>query len=217
MFRGVRVPAADGGILILLARSNDYNRGAVKGRAPCRSGKSSEFRREDTALRLTPLVLLTVLGIAQAGARDETQPGAVAALLKAYPDFLERIDGNELVWKDGTRQRIDDGKAAKTFEAMLDDPDIKDMFAMTYPAGDKGLAPALNFDPGRIRYMPLFLKMYGDCRNANIAPSADVVWLRSKYGKTVKLAKINGAAAISIPIPSPCALRRFVPAIGRQL
>ena len=79
---------------------------------------------------------------------------------------------------------------------MLDDPDIKDMFALTYPAGDKGLAPAINFDPGRIRYMPLFLKMYSDCQKTNIAAgAADVVWLRSKYGKTVKFSKINGAAA----------------------
>ena len=147
-------------------------------------------------MRFASFVLITALGIAQATALDETQSSAVAALVKAYPDFLERIDGNDLVWKDGTRQRIDDGKAAKTFEAMLDEPDIKDMFAMTYPAGDKGLAPAVNFDPGRIRYMPLFLKMYGDCQKSNLAAgAADVVWLRSKYGKTVKLSKINGAAA----------------------
>ena len=79
------------------------------------------------------LALALALGIAQAGALDETQPGAVATLVKAYPDFLDRVDGNDVVWKDGTRQRIDDGKAAKSFEAMLDDPDIKDMFALTYP------------------------------------------------------------------------------------
>ena len=147
-------------------------------------------------MRFASFVLITALGIAQAAALDETQSSAVAALVKAYPDFLEKIEGNDLVWKDGTRQRIDDGKAGKTFEAMLDDPDIKDMFAMTYPAGDKGLAPAVNFDPGRIRYMPLFLKMYGDCQKTNLAAgAADVVWLRSKYGKTVKFSKINGAAA----------------------
>ena len=120
-------------------------------------------------MRFASFVLIIALGIVQATALDETQSGAVATLVKAYPDFLDRIDGNDLVWKDGTRQRIDDGKAAKSFEAMLDDPDIKDMFALTYPAGDKGLAPAINFDPGRIRYMPLFLKMYGDCQKTNIA------------------------------------------------
>src|SRR3954452_14200240 len=147
-------------------------------------------------MRFASFVLITALGIAQATALDETQSNAVAALVKAYPNFLERIDGNDLVWKDGTRQRIDDGKGNKTFEAMLDEPDIKDMFAMTYPAGDKGLAPAVSFDPGRIRYMPLFLKMYGDCQKSNLAAgAADVVCLRSKYGKPVKFSKINGAAA----------------------
>ena len=37
------------------------------------------------------------------------------ALVQAYPDFLDRIEGNDLVWKDGTRMRIDDGKGAKAF------------------------------------------------------------------------------------------------------
>jgi hypothetical protein len=150
------------------------------------------------ALRFTSFALITglVLGIVPASAVDEPRPYALATLVKAYPDFLDRVDGNDLVWKDGTRQRIDDGKALKTFEAMLNEPDIKDMFAMTYPAGDKGLAPAVNFDPGRIRYMPLFVKMYGDCQKSNlVADAANVVWLRRKYGKTVKFSKINGAAA----------------------
>jgi len=74
--------------LILPARPNDYNRGAIKDRAPCRSGKSGEFRREGTALRLTPLVLLTVLGIAQAGARDETQIHSHMC----YAEFNDIID-----------------------------------------------------------------------------------------------------------------------------
>jgi len=56
--------------------------------------------------------------------------------------------------------RIDDGKGAKAFDAMLDDPDIKDMFLMKYPVGEQGLAPDVNFDPGRVRYAPLFKKIY---------------------------------------------------------
>jgi D-alanyl-D-alanine carboxypeptidase len=150
------------------------------------------------ALRLTLVLLLggLLLGPLRVAALEEPRARAVAALVKAYPDFLERIDGNDLVWKDGTRMRIDDGKGSKTFEGMLNDPDVKDMFAMAYPAGDKGLAPDVDYDPGRIRYLPLFTKMYGDCRKSSLAAdAADVVWLRSKHGKTVKFSKINGAAA----------------------
>jgi hypothetical protein len=148
--------------------------------------------------RFAACVLLVPLafGIARAAMSEQQQAGVVAALVKAYPDYLGRVDGNDLIWKDGTRMRIDDGKGDKPFEAMLSDPDIKDMFAMTYPAGDKGLAPEANFDPGRIRYQPLFNKMYGDCQKANlVADAGNVVWLKKKYGKTIKFSKINGAAA----------------------
>jgi len=149
------------------------------------------------AMRFTPFVLLAALsfGTLQAGL-EEPRPGALAALVKAYPDFLDHIDGNYLVWKDDTRMRMDDGKGPKTLDAMLIDPDIKDMFMMTYPLGEKGLAPDLNFDPGRVRYMPLFTKIYGDCQKSDlVADAADVIWLSSKYGKTVKFSKLNGAAA----------------------
>jgi hypothetical protein len=61
---------------------------------------------------------------------DEPLGHALARLVKAYPDFIDSIQGNELVWKDGTRMSIDDGHGAKAFEAMLDQPDIKDMFAI---------------------------------------------------------------------------------------
>jgi D-alanyl-D-alanine carboxypeptidase len=150
-----------------------------------------------TPLLLAPLLSAFVLfGTARHAMPNEGAANPVAGLLDAYPAFLERIAGNELVWKDGTRMRIDDGKGDRPFDVMLDDPDIKDMFAMTYPAGDKGLPPGVNSDPGRVRYMPLFLKMYGDCRTKNlVADAGNVVWLRKKYGKTIKFSKTNGAAA----------------------
>ena len=131
-----------------------------------------------------------------AQAESSSPTGAAMALIRAYPDFLDRIEANDLVWKDGTRMRIDDGKSAKTFDALLDDPDIKDMFVMKYPLGRHGLAPAVNFDPGRIRYAPLYKKMYGDCRAGEVLANAvNVVWLPGNYGKNLKFSKINGAAA----------------------
>jgi len=35
--------------------------------------------------------------------------------------------------------RIDDGKGAKAFAAMLDDPDIKDMFVINIPSASRAL------------------------------------------------------------------------------
>jgi hypothetical protein len=149
--------------------------------------------------RVAALCLLVLTssapGVAQAPIRSPAD--AAAALVRAYPDFLERIEANDIIWKDGTRMRIDGGKGAKSFGAMLDDPDIKDMFSMQYPIGEEGLAPAVDFDPGRMRYLPLFKKMYGDCQAVGFMSNAvNVVWLPSKGGgKSLKFTRINGAAA----------------------
>jgi hypothetical protein len=151
-------------------------------------GRSTDFRS-----MVLPLLLISILDSEHCIAAQQERP--VTALISAYPSFLDRIEGNALVWKDGTRMRIDDGKGVKPFEAMLDDPDIKDMFAMPYPAGDKGIPPPSNFDPGRIRYTPFFAKVYGDCQKSDIlADAVNVVWLPRKYGKPVRFSRINGAA-----------------------
>jgi hypothetical protein len=76
----------------------------------------------------------------------------MAVLVAAYPDFLSRYDGNDIVWKDGTRMAFDDGRGAKDFETLLAAPDLEDMFYAPYPPGRTGTPPAFNVDPGRVRY-----------------------------------------------------------------
>jgi hypothetical protein len=117
-------------------------------------------------------------------------------LVAAYPDFLSGHEGNELVWKDGTRMPFDDGKPGKSFEMLLNTPALKDMFYTPYRLGNASLPPALDADPGRVRYEPFFLKMYGDCRKGETTRSlADVIWLPKKWGKSVKVTRVNGMAA----------------------
>jgi hypothetical protein len=116
-------------------------------------------------------------------------------LISAYPDHLERIEGNWLVWKDGTRMEIDDGQGEKPFEAWLAAPDIDDMLALPYPAGAPALAPARDSDPGRARNGAFFTKMYGDCRKGEAAKGlVDVVWLPTKRRQHLKVTPVNGVA-----------------------
>lgn len=148
-------------------------------------------RRVFIALWMAALPFVTVAAVAQPAGVEH-----VPRLVAAYPDFLDRIEGNALVWKDGTRMTIDDQKGAKDFAVLLENPDIKDMFYARYPAGAPAAAPAINSDPGRVRYEPLFHKMYGDCRKGEVqAKLVDVVWLPRKWGKTLRVASINGVAA----------------------
>ncbi len=116
-------------------------------------------------------------------------------LTRAYPGIIKAIDGNDLVFADGTKLPLDDGQGFKTDAAWLENPDIKDMFRFPYPAAGSALAPAVDFDPGRARNQAFFTKVYGDCRNHNIEKNfTNVVWLPKKWGAKLPFSKINGAA-----------------------
>jgi hypothetical protein len=116
-------------------------------------------------------------------------------LLAAYPDQLERIDGGELVWRDGTRMPLDDGKGDKPFEEWLAHPDVDDMLAVPYPAGAAASPPAANIDPGRARNTPFFDKVYGDCRAGEVEKNLEsVAWLPKLTQQRLPFNKMNGAA-----------------------
>jgi hypothetical protein len=118
---------------------------------------------------------------------------ALDTLVGAYPDHLAGTDGNDLIWTDGTRMPISDGRS-KSFEELLDAPDVKDQFAIPYPLGAVAKPPARNEDPGRIRNEAFFRKMYGDCRRGEVRPRLDpVAWLPGG-GQRVMATRVNGVA-----------------------
>jgi hypothetical protein len=118
-----------------------------------------------------------------------------AHLLAAYPEHLQRIDGGDLIWRDGTRMPLDDGKGDKPFEEWLERPDIEDMLAVPYPAGAPATPPAKNVDPGRARNAAFFDKVYGNCRAGEVEKSLGIVaWLPKKTKQRLPFSKINGAA-----------------------
>lgn len=129
-----------------------------------------------------------------------TTPGtgeaaAVYRLVTAYPDAIAAIDGNWLVWRDGTRMALDDGKGPKTFAAWLENPDIKDTLRLPYPAGAGPAEPAVESDPGRARNAAFLDKMYGDCRKGEVKPRLTAItWLPGKSGQWLEVTTVNGVA-----------------------
>jgi hypothetical protein len=108
-------------------------------------------------------------------------------LLKAYPNFLDKADGNKLYWKDGATMIYDDGKE-KTHEEKLENADIEDMISQEYVMGAKwSEPPAKNFEPGRIRYEPFFEKMYGNSQSAVTSNLTTINW----FGTSVQVSTIN--------------------------
>jgi D-alanyl-D-alanine carboxypeptidase len=118
---------------------------------------------------------------------------ALDALVAAYPDHLASHDGNQLTWKDGTRMAVSDGRSGKSFEELLNNPDVKDQFAIPYPLGADIKVPAVNQDPGRIRNERFFVKMYGDCRKGEVSGRLkSVAWMPGRRGGSVTVTTVNG-------------------------
>jgi hypothetical protein len=133
---------------------------------------------------------LALIWLAVAPARADP---ALDALVAAYPDFLAGYDHKDLIWKDGSRLPLSDGRSDKAFEQLLDDPDIKDQFHFPYPLGAELKVPAVNADPGRIRNEGFFLKMYGDCRKGEVAKRLEqVAWMPARGGGTLRVTAVNG-------------------------
>lgn len=90
---------------------------------------------------------------------------------------------------------IDDGLREKNFEARLNNPDIEDQFYIPYPLGQLGAPPPVNSDPGRIRYAPLWDKMYGRCEEGEVERRmVEIDWLPRHSRQKLKVTSVNGVA-----------------------
>lgn len=120
---------------------------------------------------------------------------------KAYPDFIESIGDNYLIWKDGTKMIYDDKKPHDHYEELLNDADLEDQMSMDYPKGRNCKIPDINFDPGRVRNEKIFMKMYGSNEEEVRKNLVEVKWLPNTANKTLLITSVNGVdkkiAAIS--------------------
>ena len=145
---------------------------------------------------LTSVLLALFVGAAPVLGESHLDRSVIAARLKAaYPAFVAGIEGNDVVFKDGSRLPLDDGKT-KSFEEWLARPDIEDIFRLPYPWGQPAKPLAQNFDPGRARNAAFFEKIYGRCGTPQFARSLTrVAWLPKKTRQTLPVTTINGVAA----------------------
>ncbi|MBI3704532.1 MAG: hypothetical protein HY244_11980, partial [Rhizobiales bacterium] len=114
-------------------------------------------------------------------------------LVAVYPDWIEGVDEQYLIMKDGRRFAISDRSTGKSFDQLLTRPDIDDMFYAAYPAGTAPRQPQPNSDPGRVRFEPLFVAMYGDCNTQQIEERLRTIdWLPRHRGGRLLVTTVNG-------------------------
>ncbi len=118
--------------------------------------------------------------------------GNLQKLAISYPAFIDSVDNNNIYWNDGTVMIYDDGNKNKSHDEMLKNPDIEDMFLQVYGTGENWEnPPPENYEPGRIRYEPFFMKMYGNNSSEVQNNLVNVKWVD---GKILKYNKVNGAS-----------------------
>lgn len=147
---------------------------------------------------VTAAVALSVTSMPYAQAQSYGAPPPnlnehLARLVRAYPDWIAGHDDKILTMKNGQTFPISDGRTNKTFQELLERPDIDDMFFAHYPAGSAARSPAKNADPGRVRFEPLFVAMYGDCNKGQVSKNLrTIAWLPKRQGGSVTITSVNG-------------------------
>jgi hypothetical protein len=137
------------------------------------------------------------------------------SLVRAYPNQLASHDGTTLLWRDGARQNVSDGKPDKSFDEKLRNASILDQLSLPYPKGALTGPPGPRDDPGRFRNSEFFDRMYGDCEKGETrARLTRVEWLPARGGCVVQATTVNGVAdrlrAVSKDIEAlPAATARF--------
>jgi hypothetical protein len=139
--------------------------------------------------------VLALCGFVACLAPGFAQQAKLGALLRAYPDFLAGVEGGMLIWKDGTRMPVSDGRADKSFEEKLRKASILDQLSLPYPKGPLATPPGRQDDPGRFRNVAFFHKMYGDCGKGEVQRKlVSVPWLPKSGGGSVEITSVNGVA-----------------------
>lgn len=111
-------------------------------------------------------------------------------LKDAYPEYIQEISEQAIVWVDGSTMAVHDDKPDKTQQEKLENPALCDQVSRVYYTDE---LPPIG-DPGRIRYEPFFKKMYGDSKEAVEANLTVVYWLPKYFGERYPLlvTMING-------------------------
>jgi len=101
-------------------------------------------------------------------------------LKHAYPDHIQEVNEQYVLWKDGTCMPIYDENAQKSTSEKLNNPSLADHMEQIYVAGKLDGVP--QGDPGRIRYEPFFRKMYGMYLEEVEGHLEEIDWMPKIFG-----------------------------------
>lgn len=139
-------------------------------------------------------------------------------LQQAYSDLIIGVTSDYIIWYDFTFMSIDDSISEKTFEELLNIPDIEDQFHFTYDIGIETHIPKKYSDPGRIRNDEFFKKMYGSTEEEVKKNLVEITWLPKTLNEKLLVTKINNInkklQSISNELDTMCHLHKYLKNVG---
>ncbi|MFD2873272.1 M15 family metallopeptidase [Mucilaginibacter ximonensis] len=166
-----------------------------------------------------PLLLLIFFCADKLSAqKNDIVPPSAKKLVACYPDFIAGYADNHLIFKDGSKLLWDDGISNKTYQQLLDRPDLKDMFRQAYSKNAQTQSPEKNFDPGRVRNEAFFRKIYGATKPDVEKNLVTVTWCPKTIGQQVKVTRLNSVAQqlqkVSAELDEHPELKKYLTGIG---
>jgi len=169
-------------------------------------------------MRRIAVLFFLFLSIKSNADKVDTIPPGAKKLMQCYPDIIYGYANNHILFKDGSKLLWDDGIKNKSYQNLLDEPDMKDMFSQKYKMGQLKERPTKNFDPGRIRYEPFFEKIYGSTKSEVEKNLVTITWCPKLVGQKITVTKVNGVdkklEAISKELDEHPELKKYLTNIG---
>ena len=149
-------------------------------RAPPETGAARSHRGEADLTADVPVPMSTKIG----------------RLIASYPDHLACVEGDALLWRDGSRMPIGAEQPARPFQEMLRSATIADQLRQAYEQGPTFGPPPHDHSPGRLRHTSFFMKMYGDCHAgpAGAPRLRSVTWMPRTKPQTLLVTSVNDVA-----------------------
>jgi hypothetical protein len=145
-------------------------------------------------------------------------PVMAKKLIENYKNYISSYSNNYLIFKDSSKLVWDDGKKNKSFQEVLNNPDVEDMFSQTYLKGVQKFSPVSNYDPGRVRNEMFFRKIYGNTEMEVKNNLKEIVWCPNLVGQKIKVTSVNGVdkklIQISMELDKHPELKKYIFNIG---
>ena len=113
-------------------------------------------------------------------------------LLDAYPDLVVSANDQSVTLKNGTVFPYRTSSSKTTWDEKINNADLETQLSQSYDSGGIDTPPSYLFDPGRLRYQPLFQALYGKDKPSIEKNLVTIEWPTLKGNRKLRVNRSEG-------------------------